>query len=184
MALAAEPAGLLDEVAELRELGAVEADPGAAVEHDQLVVARQCGEEVGELDDLAVDAHLHSEVEPVVAAGVVRAGGLGVGDRERDERVAGRLAQLRCIAGDLHGHLAPVPQPRNDLAQQQHRIRAPPPELDVLVESRPAVEDHRSIVARGLGDEGVRLLRGELHEALVQMPGVDRRQVGELRGER
>ena len=59
--------GLVDELPQPGELGSVEAQPGARRQDERLVAAVERGEEAGEVDGLAVDAHLDVEVEPVVA---------------------------------------------------------------------------------------------------------------------
>ncbi len=74
------------------ELGPLEGDVETAGQDEELVAPGQGGQHVGQRDQLAVDAHVDLEVEPV---GVV---GLLVGERERDLRGGERLPEVRSLA--------------------------------------------------------------------------------------
>ncbi len=153
-----EAAGLVDELAEPRELGAVESQPGARREDERGVAPVERGEQADEVDRLTVDAHLDVEVEPVGALTVV-----ALGDRERDARVVGGLAQLGLVAGELDGEAAPRLQPGDHLGEQGHDGGARHGEV-----VRPSVRTDEA--GQQVGRQAEALDRGRLRAAVPAAP--------------
>ena len=86
-------------LAESVELGAVGRDEEAARQDQELVVAGQGGDHVGQRDPLALDVDRHLEVEPVGVVGLLR------GERELDLRaqVASRKSGRCCSTTSMSG---------------------------------------------------------------------------------
>ena len=121
--LVLQRARLVDQGAQGLELGAVEGEPGAAVEDEVLVPAGDRLDERGQRHVLTRHGHRDAEVEPVGGRAVD-----GVGGRHLDERRVDRLAVGRGLADDGELERGNLFEHRQQLGER-HRGEAVQPHL-------------------------------------------------------
>ncbi len=110
-----QAAGLLDQAAQVLQLGLVEAQVGAAREDEQLLLGGQGPQELVEGHVLPVDGHGDRQVEPV-------ASGLALGRGDGDGRGLDGLAVVDGAAADAHEDAVVLLEPGQGVAGEgEHR---------------------------------------------------------------